>query len=180
MNNAQNHPKPPLTTAAVEGALERLLPRLPFWALRQGQHRIGTARDPLGCPLRACLQALLQGEFDCGNLLGVYQEEIWIQGERRPLKITLPAWATALVHGLDDGKAPGSPIIGTDVFAQLEQQGFLVAHDGYLWGQGALATATLQEDGDPGQDRVYRPGGYQGAFAMSWTITTVSKPDERR
>ena len=180
MNTSQNYPKPLLTTAAVEEALERLLLRLPFWALRQGQRRCGTARDPLGCPLRACLLALLQGEFDCGNLLGVYPEELWIQGERRPLKITLPVWATALVYGLDDGKVAGSPITGTDVSAQLERQGLLVAHDGYLWGQGALAAATLREDGDPGQDRVYRPGGSQGAFAMSWTITIVSKPDERQ
>ena len=171
MNTSQNYPKPLLTTAAVEEALERLLLRLPFWALRQGQRRCGTARDPLGCPLRACLLALLQGEFDCGNLLGVYPEEIWIQGERRPLKITPPAWVTALVHGLDDGKAAGSPITGAEVFAQLERQGLLVAHDGYLWGQGPLAAAWLREVGDPGQDRVYRPGESQRALTTFWTIT---------
>lgn len=180
MNNLQHHPKPLLTSAAVEEALERLLPRLPFWACRQWQRRIGTARDPWGCALRACLLAYLQDMYDCSNLLGFYPTEIWVQGPNRPLKATPPAWASALMRGLDEEKQAGEPITGTDVLLTLERLGLLVVRNGDLWGQGALAAATLREDGDPGQDRVYRPGGYQCAFAMSWTITTVSKPDERR
>jgi len=173
------HQKPPVTPAAIEQAFEHLLPRLPFWAHRHAQRQLGVGRDPLACALRSCLCAYLH-EFDCSNLLGVYPEEVWIQGEHRPIKITPPPWASALLRGLDEEKQAGEPITGTDVLLLLSRLGLLVVCNGDLWGQGVLASALLREDGDPGQDRVYRPGGYQGPFTASWTITIVSKRNDRR
>ena len=170
--------KPPVTAAAVERALDQLLPRLPFWARRQAQRQLGLGRDPQACVLRACLCAFLQNEFDCSNLLGIYPEEIWIQGESRPRKITPPTWASALIRGLDEMKQAGEPITGTDVLHLLSRLGLLVVCNGEMWGQGVLASALLREDGDPGQDRLYRPGESQGAPCLAWTIAIVSRPGQ--
>lgn len=172
--------KPPVTPSVIEDALDSILLRLPSWALRHARQRIGTARDPWGCVLRACLLAYLKDTHDCSNLLGMYPEEIWVQGPNRPLKVTPPTWASALIRGLDEEKQTGEPITGTDVLLILERLGLLAVSNSDLWGQGALAVAYLREDAGPGQDRVYRPGGSQGAFTVSWTITIVPGPDERR
>ncbi len=167
-----HHPKPPVTPTVIEGALERILPRLPAFALRHAHILIGRARDPQRCALRTCLLALLQESYDCTKLLGVYAEEIWVQGEERPLKVIPPTWATTLVQGLDQQKQVGEPITGVDLLEQLRRQGLLVLHAGSLWGQEALAAALLREEGNPDQDRLYRGGRGPGPFAFSWLLSS--------
>lgn len=162
--------KPPVTTGVIEQALVHILPRLPFLARRHAHRPLGYARDPQQCVLRTCLLSYLQESHDCAGLLGVYPEEIWVQGEKRPLKVIPPSWATTLEHGLDQQKQAGEPITGADLLAQLQRQGLLILHDGSLWGQGALAPALLLEEGAPDQDRVYRGGRGSGPFALSWIL----------
>ena len=112
---------------------------------------------PGGCALAGLLRALLQTEYECSNLLGLYPDGIWLQGKSRPLKIPLPAWASMLIGGLDQGRHPGDPITDTDILDQLRRQGLLVLSHGELWAQGALATALLQQEGgDPEQERPYQ------------------------
>ena len=166
------HRKPPVTPGVIERALEHILPRLLYLARRRAHRTIGYARDPQRCALRTCLLFYLEEAYDCTRLLGVYPEEVWVQGAQRPLKVIPPAWATALIQGLDQQKQEGSPITGADLQAQLQRQGLLVLHDGGLWGQGALASALLLEEGNPDQDRLYRGGKQPGPFALSWIITT--------
>lgn len=164
------HQNPPVTPGAIEQALAHILPRLPYLARRHAHRPLGYARDPQRCVLRTCLLLYLQEAYDCAKLLGVYPDEIWVQGEKRPLKVITPAWASALEHGLDQQKQFGEPITGGDLLAQLQRQGLLVLHAGSLWGQGALVPALLLEEGTPDQDRVYRGGKASGPHAISWIL----------
>ena len=164
--------KPPVTPGVIAQALEHILPRLPYLARRHAHKPIGYARDPHRCVVRFCLLSYLKEAYDCTRLLGVYPEEIWVQGAQRPLKVIPPAWATALVQGLDQQKQVGEPITGADLLTQLRRQGLLVLHAGSLWGQEALAAALLREEGNPDQDRVYCGGRGPGPFAFSWTLTS--------
>lgn len=165
------HQKPPVTPDVIEQALEDILPRLPYLARRHAHRTIGYARDPQRCVLRTCLLLYLQEAYDCTRLLGVYPGEIWVQGAQRPLKVIPPAWTTALIQGFDQQKQVGEPITGVDLQAQLQRQGLLALHEGGLWGQGALASALLLEEGNPDQDRLYRGSRQPVPFALSWIIT---------
>jgi hypothetical protein len=165
-----HHQNPPVTPGVIEQVLAHILPRLPYLARRHARRPLGYARDPQRCVLRTCLLSFLDEAYDCSGLLGVYPDEIWVQGAQRPLRVIPPAWATALEHGLDQQRQVGEQITGGDLLAQLQRQGLLVLHAGSLWGQGALAPALLLEEGTPDQDRVYRGGRGSGPHALSWIL----------